>query len=191
MKLRPQLRNRRIPAPLLGIARAIDAVNERIGRAVLWLVLAVTLISAANALMRYGFGMSSNAWLEIQWYLFGAIFLLAAGYTLKHNGHVRVDVLYGRWPPRARAWVDLLGAALFLLPLCVLMVWLSWHGFIESFQRGELSSDAGGLIRWPVRLLIPLGFALLGLQGVSELIKRVAFLRGQGELPHEPPMEEV
>jgi len=191
MKLRPQLRNRRIPAPLLGIARAIDAVNERIGRAVLWLVLAVTLISAANALMRYGFGMSSNAWLEIQWYLFGAIFLLAAGYTLKHNGHVRVDVLYGRWPPRMRAWIDLLGAALFLLPLCVLMVWLSWHGFIESFQRGELSSDAGGLIRWPVRLLIPLGFALLGLQGVSELIKRVAFLRGQGELPHEPPMEEV
>jgi TRAP-type mannitol/chloroaromatic compound transport system permease small subunit len=191
MKLRPQLRNRRIPAPFLGIARAIDAVNERIGRAVLWLVLAVTLISAANALMRYGFGMSSNAWLEIQWYLFGAIFLLAAGYTLKHNGHVRVDVLYGRWPPRVRAWIDLLGAALFLLPLCVLMVWLSWHGFIESFQRGELSSDAGGLIRWPVRLLIPLGFALLGLQGVSELIKRVAFLRGQGELPHEPPMEEV
>jgi TRAP-type mannitol/chloroaromatic compound transport system permease small subunit len=191
MKLRPQLRNRRIPAPLLGIARSIDAVNERVGRAVLWLVLAVTLISAANALMRYGFGMSSNAWLEIQWYLFGAIFLLAAGYTLKHNGHVRVDVLYGRWPPRARAWIDLLGAALFLLPLCVLMVWLSWHGFIESFQRGELSSDAGGLIRWPVRLLIPLGFALLGLQGVSELIKRVAFLRGQGELPHEPPMEEV
>jgi len=191
MKLRPQLRNRRIPAPFLGIARAIDAVNERIGRAVLWLVLAVTLISAANALMRYGFGMSSNAWLEIQWYLFGAIFLLAAGYTLKHNGHVRVDVLYGRWPPRARAWIDLLGTALFLLPLCVLMVWLSWHGFIESFQRGELSSDAGGLIRWPVRLLIPLGFALLGLQGVSELIKRVAFLRGQGELPHEPPMEEV
>lgn len=191
MKLRPQLHNRRIPAPLLGIARAIDAVNERIGRAVLWLVLAVTLISAANALMRYGFGMSSNAWLEIQWYLFGAIFLLAAGYTLKHNGHVRVDVLYGRWPPRVRAWIDLLGAALFLLPLCVLMVWLSWHGFIESFQRGELSSDAGGLLRWPVRLLIPLGFALLGLQGVSELIKRVAFLRGQGELPHEPPMEEV
>ena len=191
MKLRFKLPNRRLPAPLLGIARAIDAVNERIGRAVLWLVLAVTLISAANALMRYGFGMSSNAWLEIQWYLFGAIFLLAAGYTLKHNGHVRVDVLYGRWPPRVRAWIDLLGAALFLLPLCVLMVWLSWHGFIESFQRGELSSDAGGLIRWPVRLLIPLGFALLGLQGVSELIKRVAFLRGQGELPHEPPMEEV
>jgi TRAP-type mannitol/chloroaromatic compound transport system permease small subunit len=175
----------------IAIARIIDAVNERVGRAVLWLVLAVTLISAANALMRYGFGMSSNAWLEIQWYLFGAVFLLAAGYTLKHNGHVRIDVLYGRWSPRARARVDLLGTALFLLPLCALMVWLSWHGFAESFQRGELSSDAGGLVRWPVRLLIPLGFALLGLQGVSEIIKRVAFLRGQGELPHEPPMEEV
>lgn len=175
----------------IAIAQAIDAINERIGRVVLWLVLAVTLISAANALMRYGFGMSSNAWLEIQWYLFGAIFLLAAGYTLKHNGHVRIDVLYGRWSPRARAWIDLLGTALFLLPLCALMVWLSWHGLVESFQRGELSSDAGGLIRWPVRLLIPLGFALLGLQGVSELIKRIAFLRGQGQLPHEPPREEV
>ena len=191
MKLRIQLRHRDVPAPLLGIARTIDAVNERIGRAVLWLVLAVTLISAANALMRYGFGMSSNAWLEIQWYLFGAIFLLAAGYTLKHNGHVRIDVFYGQWVPRARAWIDLLGTALFLLPLCALMVWLSWHGFVESFQRGEVSSDAGGLIRWPVRLLIPLGFALLGLQGVSEIIKRVAFLCGQGKLPHELPMEEV
>ena len=175
----------------IAIARIIDAVNERIGRAVLWLVLAVTLISAANALMRYGFGMSSNAWLEIQWYLFGAIFLLAAGYTLKHNGHVRIDVLYGRWPSRARAWIDLLGTALFLLPLCTLMVWLSWHGFVESWQRGEVSSDAGGLIRWPVRMLIPMGFALLGLQGISEIIKRVAFLRGQGQLPHETPMEEV
>ncbi len=175
----------------IAIAKTIDAFNETIGRAVLWLVGAVTLISALNALARYGLGRSSNAWLEIQWYLFGAIFLLAAGYTLKHNGHVRIDVLYGRWSPRTRAWVDLLGTALFLLPLCVLMVWLSWHGFAESFLRGEVSSDAGGLIRWPVRLLIPLGFALLGLQGVSELIKRVAFLRGQGKLPHEPPMEEV
>lgn len=175
----------------IAIAKGIDAANETIGRAVLWLVGAVTLISAGNALARYGLGQSSNTWLEIQWYLFGAIFLLAAGYTLKHNGHVRIDVLYGRWPLRARAWIDLLGTALFLLPLCALMVWLSWPGFVESWNRGEMSSDAGGLIRWPVRLLIPLGFALLGLQGVSELIKRVAFLRGQGELPHEPPMEEV
>ena len=173
------------------IAKAIDALNERIGRGAYWLVLVVTLISAANALSRYGLGLSSNAWLEIQWYLFGAIFLLAAGYTLKHNGHVRIDVLYGRWPPRVRAWVDLLATVLFLLPLCGLMVWLSWHGFLESFQRHEMSADAGGLLRWPVRLLIPLGFALLGLQGLAEFIKRVAFLRGQGQLAHESPMEEV
>src|SRR3989344_8781859 len=117
----------------IAIARIIDAVNERIGRAVLWLVLAVTLISAANALMRYGFGMSSNAWLEIQWYLFGAIFLLAAGYTLKHNGHVRIDVLYGRLSERTQAWIDLLGALLFLLPLCGLMGWLAWPGFGKFF----------------------------------------------------------
>ncbi|HSD97817.1 MAG TPA: TRAP transporter small permease subunit [Sulfuricaulis sp.] len=175
----------------IAIAKTIDAVNETIGRAVLWLVLAVTLISAANALMRYGFGMSSNAWLEIQWYLFGAIFLLAAGYTLKHNGHVRIDVIYGRLSQRTRAWIDLLGALLFLLPLCGLMVWLAWPGFVDSVQSGEISPDAGGLIRWPVRLLIPLGFALLALQGVAEVIKRIAFLRGQGKLPHETPMEEV
>ncbi|MBI3545798.1 MAG: TRAP transporter small permease subunit [Gammaproteobacteria bacterium] len=173
------------------IAKAIDTLNERIGRGACWLVLVVTLISAANALSRYGLGMSSNAWLEIQWYLFGAIFLLAAGFTLKHNGHVRIDVLYGRWSPRVRAWIDLFGTIAFLLPLCTLMVWLSWHGFIESLQRQEISADAGGLLRWPVRLLIPLGFALLGLQGVAEFIKRVAFLRGQGTLPHESPLEEV
>jgi len=191
MKLRFKLPNRHFPAPLLGIARAIDAVNERIGRAVLWLVLAVTLISAANALMRYGFGMSSNAWLEIQWYLFGAIFLLAAGYTLKHNGHVRIDVLYGRLSERTQAWIDLLGALLFLLPLCGLMVWLAWPGFVNSFQSGEMSPDAGGLIRWPVRLLIPLGFALLALQGVAEIIKRIAFLRGEEKLSREQPQEEI
>ena len=175
----------------IAIAKAIDTTNERIGRAVLWLVLAVTLISAANALMRYGFGMSSNAWLEIQWYLFGAIFLLAAGYTLKHNGHVRIDVIYGRLSERTQAWIDLLGALLFLLPLCGLMVWLAFPGFLDSFVSGEMSPDAGGLIRWPVRLLIPLGFALLALQGVAEIIKRIAFLRGEGKLSREQPQEEV
>ncbi len=175
----------------LAIARAIDAVNERIGRLARWFVLAATLISALNALARYGLGMSSNAWLEMQWYLFGAIFLLASGYTLQHNGHVRIDVLYGRWPARVRAWIDLCGTTLFLLPLCVLMAWLSWPGFVESFSRGEISPDAGGLVRWPVRLLIPLGFAFLGLQGVSEIIKRIAFLRGHGRLPHEQAQEEV
>lgn len=164
---------------LHALARAIDAVNEAIGRAVLWLVGAATLISAGNALARYGLGLSSNAWLEIQWYLFAAVILLAAGYTLKHDGHVRIDILYGRRTERTRAWIDLFGAVLFLLPLCGLMVWLSWPGFVDSFTSGETSPDAGGLLRWPVRLLIPLGFALLGLQGVSEAIKRIAFLRGE------------
>jgi TRAP-type mannitol/chloroaromatic compound transport system permease small subunit len=175
---------------LLALARTIDAVNERIGRLVLWLVLATTLVSGGNALARYALGRSSNAWLELQWYLFAAIFLLAAGYTLKHNGHVRVDVLYGRLGARTRAWIDLLGAALFLLPFCALMAWLAWPGFAESFASGERSPDAGGLLRWPVRLLIPLGFALLGLQGVAEAVKRIAFLRGAAALPEERPVVE-
>ena len=176
---------------LNAIARAIDAVNEAIGRAVLWLVGLATLISAGNALARYGLGISSNAWLEIQWYLFAAIILLAAGYTLRHNGHVRIDVLSGRLKARTRAWIDLLGSALFLLPLCGLMVWLGWPGFADSFQSGERSPDAGGLIRWPVRLLIPLGFALLALQGVAEAIKRIDYLRGKGKLTREQPREEA
>lgn len=176
---------------LIAIARVIDAVNERVGRAVLWLVGAATLISALNALARYGLGRSSNAWLEIQWYLFGAIILLAAGYTLKHNGHVRIDIIYGRFSAHTQAWIDLLGSLLFLLPLCGLMVWLAWPGFADSFVSGETSPDAGGLIRWPVRLLIPLGFALLALQGVAEIIKRIAFLRGETKLSREQPREEV
>jgi len=176
---------------LLAISNAIDAINERVGRAVLWLVLVATLISAGNALMRYTVNMSSNAWLEIQWYLFAALFLLAAGYTLKHNGHVRIDVLYGHLSARAQAWIDLVGGLLFLLPFSLLMVWLSWPGFTESLLRGEVSPDAGGLLRWPVRLMIPLGFALLGLQGVSEIIKRIAVLRGVLSLTPEAPQENV
>ena len=175
----------------LQVARAIDALNEYIGRAVLWLVGAVTLISAGNALARYGAGYSSNAWLEAQWYLFAAIFLLAAGYALKHNAHVRVDIFYGRFSERGRAWIDLVGALLFLLPFSILLAWLSWPGFIEALRLGEVSPDAGGLLRWPVRLLLPLGFALLALQGVSEVIKRVAFLRGRMPLAPEAPREDV
>jgi TRAP-type mannitol/chloroaromatic compound transport system permease small subunit len=175
----------------LAIAKAIDTANETVGRGVLWLVGAATLISALNALARYGLGRSSNAWLEIQWYLFGGIILLAAGYTLKHNGHVRIDVIYGRFSARTQAWIDLLGSLLFLLPLCGLMVWLSWPGFVDSFVSGETSPDAGGLIRWPVRLLIPLGFALLALQGVAEIVKRIAFLRREAKLTREQPREEV
>ena len=176
---------------LLALSRAIDTVNERVGRLVLWLVLATVLVSAANAGMRYAFGMASNAWLELQWYLFAAIFLLAAGYTLKHNGHVRIDIFYGRLSERGRAWVDLLGALVFLLPLCLLLVWFSWPGFADAWQHAEMSPDAGGLLRWPVRLMIPLGFALLGLQGISEIIKRIAFLRGQITLTLEQPSEKV
>lgn len=175
----------------IALAKAIDATNETIGRAVLWLVGAVALISAMNALARYGLGRSSNAWLEIQWYLFGAIILLASGYTLKHNGHVRIDIVYGRFSARTQAWIDLLGALLFLLPLCGLMAWLAWPGFVDSFVSGEMSPDTGGLIRWPVRLLIPLGFVLLALQGAAEIIKCIAFLRGAGKLSREPPREEI
>jgi TRAP-type mannitol/chloroaromatic compound transport system permease small subunit len=176
---------------LLAISRRIDALNEGVGRAALWLVLAATLISAANAGMRYAFDMASNAWLELQWYLFAAIFLLAAGYTLKHNGHVRIDILYGRLTERGRAWVDLFGSLFFLLPFSLLLLWFSWPGFFDALQHGEMSPDAGGLLRWPVRLLIPLGFALLALQGISEIIKRIAFLRGQITLSSERPVEKV
>lgn len=176
---------------LLALARAIDALNERVGRGVMWLVLLTSLISAGNALLRYGFDISSNAWLEIQWYLFGVIFLFGAGYTFKHNGHVRIDVIYGRLSPRARAWIDLLGTLLFLLPLCGLLVWMGWEFFHTSFVIREGSPDAGGLPRWPIKLVVPVGFALLFLQGVAEAIKRVAFLRGLIELPHEVAEEMV
>ena len=170
---------------LLALARGIDALNERVGRASIWLVLLATLISAGNAIMRYGFDLSSNAWLEIQWYLFALIFLLGAGYTLKHNGHVRIDILHARFSPRTRAWIDLLGGLLFLLPLCGLMVWMGWDGFAASWAVDETSPDAGGLMRWPVKLAIPLGFGLLLLQGVSEIIKRAAFLAGHAVLDEE------
>ncbi len=176
---------------LLTLSRLIDALNERIGRLVYWLVLVVCLISAGNAVSRYGFGMSSNAWLEVQWYLFAAIFLLAAGYTLKHNGHVRIDVFYGRFPPRTQAWIDLFGGLFFLLPVVLVLVWMSWQGFWISWQTQEMSSDAGGLIRWPVKLLIPVGMALLALQGVSEAIKRAAFLAGRAPFVAERAEETV
>lgn len=166
----------------LRIARWIDALNERVGRMVNWLVLGLVLLSAGNALFRYAFGLGSNAWLELQWYLFAAIFLLAAGDTLRHNGHVRVDVFYSRFAPRTQAWIDLFGTAIFLVPVMALILWFSWEGFWLSWQSQEVSPDEGGLIRWPVRLLLPLGLLLLILQGVSEMIKRVAFLQGKGGL---------
>lgn len=163
---------------LLTLARAIDALNLCVGRTVSWLVLVAVLVSAGNALARYGFDLSSNAWLEIQWYLFSAIFLLGAGWTLLRNAHVRIDVLSSRASERTRAWIDILGGVLFLLPMAILILYFSWPMFVQSYVGHEISSDAGGLVRWPVKLLIPAGFALLALQGVSELIKRIAFLRG-------------
>jgi len=176
---------------LLAFARAIDALTERIGRAAIWLVLAATLISAGNALARYALGESSNAWLEIQWYLFGAMFLLAAGYTLKHNGHVRIDIFYNRFGPRGQAWIDLAGGLLFLLPMALGLAWLAWPMFHEAWLTHEMSPDAGGLVRWPVKFLLPAGFGLLALQGVAEIIKRIGVLTGHLTLPCEAPEEEV
>ena len=176
---------------LLTLARLIDALTERVGRLSIWLVLIATLISAGNALARYALGESSNAWLEIQWYLFGAMFLLAAGYTLKHNGHVRIDIVYNRFGVRGQAWIDLFGGLLFLLPMAVLLAWLAWPMFYEAWIMHELSPDAGGLVRWPVKLLLPLGFALLALQGVAEVIKRIGVLSGRLTLSTEVPEEEV
>ena len=176
---------------LLGLASLIDMLNERVGRITIWLVLVATLISAGNALARYVLSDSSNAWLEIQWYLFGAIFLLGAGYTLKHNGHVRIDIVYGRFGKRGQAWIDLLGGLFFLLPFAMLMAWLAWPMFIDAWRTLEHSPDSGGLLRWPVKVLLPVGFALLLLQGVAEIIKRIGVLAGRYTLPNESPKEEL
>ncbi len=170
---------------LLALSRLIDALNERLGRLVYWLVLAAVLISAGNALFRYLLNTGSNAWLEIQWYLFSAIFLLASGYTLLHNEHIRIDVISGRLSRRAQTWIDILGGIFFLLPMALYLLWLSWPMVWDAYVRHEISADAGGLVRWPVKLLIPAGFLLLSLQGVSELIKRVAFLQGLAPDPAE------
>ena len=161
---------------LLKFSRSIDALTERVGRSVCWLVLAAVLISALNAGVRKTFNVGSNSWLEVQWYLFSAIFLLGAGYTLLRNEHVRIDVVSGRLSAKARAWIDLFGLVFFLLPVCSLTGWLSWPFFLDAFSRGEMSSNAGGLVRWPAKLLIPVGFALLVVQAFSEMIKRAAFL---------------
>lgn len=163
---------------LLSLSRLIDRLNEKVGHVFFWLVLATVLISAANAVVRKTFNYSSNAFLEIQWYLFSAIFLFLAGYTLFRNEHVRIDVIAGRLSRRAQTWIDILGTLFFLLPMAILFAWLAWPVFVESFQRHEISTNAGGLIIWPARLMVPIGFALLALQGFSELIKRIAFLRG-------------
>ena len=163
---------------LLKLSRLIDRLNAAVGRWVAWLVLAAVLVSAGNAVVRKLLNTSSNAFLEIQWYLFAAVFLLVAGDTLRRQAHVRIDVLSGRLSKRTQAWIDILGVLCFLMPLVVMVVSLSWPIVARAYTSGEMSNNAGGLIRWPVLALLPLGFALLGLQGLSELIKRVAWLRG-------------
>jgi len=185
---------------LLSISRFIDAVNERVGRAVYWLILVAVLVSAGNAVVRYAFNRSSNAWLEIQWYLFSAVFLFCAGYTLLHNQHVRIDVIAGNLSKRAQAWIDVIGTLLFLLPMAVTIMWLSWPVFVDAYRSNEISTNAGGLTVWPARLMVPVGFFLLVMQGLSELIKRFAFLRGlipdptekeAGPSPEEQLAEEL
>src|SRR5260221_5687184 len=163
---------------LLALSRAIDAVNERVGRLIYWLILSMVLVSAGNATMLYALSMASNAWLELQWYLFAAVFLLCSGYTLLHNEHIRIDVIASNLPRRAQIWIDVFGLILFLLPMSLYITWASWPIFMNAWTSGEVSASAGGLIRWPARLLVPAGFLLLTLQGISELIKRIATLMG-------------
>ncbi|ULR40784.1 TRAP transporter small permease subunit [Thermus sp. NEB1569] len=170
---------------LLGLSQAIDVLTEAIGKLTVWLVLLVALLSAGNAIMRYGFSYSSNAYLEAQWYLFSLIFLLGGAYALKHNAHVRIDLIFGRFSQRTRAWIDVVGTVLFLLPMAVGVIYLSWPWAMNSFLGKEMSPDVGGLPRWPIKLALPLGFALLTLQGISELIKRIAYLTGHLQLVEE------
>ena len=160
------------------LSRSIDRMSEFVGRWVAWLVLAAVLISAGNAVTRKAFNMSSNAFLEIQWYLFAAVFLLASGYTLLRQEHVKIDVISGRFSKRTQIWIDIIGLCVFLFPFIYMIIKLAMPLVINAFVTNEMSSNAGGLIRWPVFALLPVGLALLGLQGISELIKRIAFLKG-------------
>ncbi len=169
-------------APLLGFSRVVDAFNARFGWIASWCILLSCLISAGNATLRYSISYSSNAWLEIQWYLFSVAFLLGASFTLKVNEHVRVDIIYAIIGERGRLWIDLLGLLFFLLPVTIILAWMTWPFFVQAWTSGETSGNAGGLIRWPIKLVPPVGFALLTLQGLSELIKRIAALRGEYEL---------
>ena len=163
---------------LLTFSRTIDAINERIGKAAAWLILAAVLVSTINALFRYTFSISSNAWLELQWYLFAATFLLCAPWTLKCNEHIRIDVVTGRFSPRVHAKIDILGGLLFLIPMCIVILIAAVPFAWDSITSGEYSNNAGGLIVWPAKVLIPIAFTLLLLQGISEVIKRFAFLNG-------------
>ncbi|AMS40856.1 MULTISPECIES: TRAP transporter small permease subunit [Aminobacter] len=170
-------------AGLLALSRAIDRINEAIGKTVAWAILLAILVSAGNAVIRKAFNMSSNAWLELQWYLFGAAFMLAAAYTLKQNEHIRIDIVYGMFSRRVQHWIDLLGHMLFLMPFVILMIFYFIPYVSLSFRSGEMSSSAGGLILWPAKALLLMGFIQLGLQGISEIIKKIAIMRGDMEDP--------
>ena len=163
---------------LLSFSRVIDAVNEKIGKGAAWLILLAVLVSTINALIRYTFSISSNAWLELQWYLFAGTFLLCAPWTLKCNEHIRIDVVTGRFSPRTHAWIDIVGGIFFLIPVGLVILWSAFPFAWESIVSAENSSNAGGLIVWPAKVLIPIAFTLLLLQGISEVIKRFAFLQG-------------
>jgi len=170
---------------LLKLSQLIDWLVERVGKGAFWLVLIMTAVSSANAVVRFLFDYSSNGLLEIQWYLFAAVFLLCAPYTLQKNEHVRIDVLSGKLSPRGLAVIDIIGTLFFLLPMVILVLWLSLPLIAESYKIHEYSANAGGLIRWPVKILLPIGFTLLALQGISELIKRIAFLAGRIDDPND------
>lgn len=176
---------------LLKFSRTVDWLNAQIGKYIIWLILASTVISGVNAAVRKAFNYSSNAFLEVQWYLFAAAFLLAAGYTLLNGEHVKIDVISSRLSKRGQIWVDVIGFTLFLTPVCLAILWYGTPFFLQGFRSGEMSSNAGGLIRWPVYLMMPLGFGLLMLQGFSELIKRVAFLKGLIEDPTAKKIEKT
>jgi TRAP-type mannitol/chloroaromatic compound transport system permease small subunit len=163
---------------LLKFSKAVDWLSAQIGKYVIWLILASTVISAVNAIVRKTLNISSNGYLEVQWYLFATAFLLAAGYTLLNGEHVKIDVVYHQLSPRKQIWIDIFGFVVFLTPVCFAILWYGIPFFLQGYRSGEMSSNAGGLIRWPVYMMMPLGFALLMLQGFSELIKRIAFLKG-------------
>lgn len=179
---------------LLKISSAIDWVTHRLGKFVGWLVLAAVLISAGNAIMRKLFNIGSNAFLEVQWYLFAAVFMLGAAYVFLHNGHVRIDFVSSKLSKRLNASIDAIGIVVFLIPLCLILIDLSWPFFMRTYLSGEMSENAGGLIRWPAVLLMPVGFAILLAQAVSELIKRIGFLTGARDEPfsygHDKTAEE-
>ena len=168
---------------LLQLSQLIDKLNERIGKAAFWLVLVMTIICSLNASVRFIFNYSSNGLLEIQWYLFAAVFLLCAPYTLQKNEHVRIDVVAGKLSARGQAWIDILGTIFFLLPMVIMVLWLSLPLVADSYHINEMSANAGGLLRWPVKVILPISFTLLALQGISELIKRIAFLGGRIDDP--------